>query len=196
MNINFSSVRILIIDDDKDDFLIISDFIKHIPENSFQIDWCYTYDQGVEHLKNHTHDIYFVDYRLGAKTGLDFLREAMELHVEEPIILLTGKGNHAIDIKAMQTGATDYLIKSELNTEKLERCIRYALERSASMQALRDNEKKYRNIFERSKDAVFLADPHLGFKDVNSATCELLEYNKEELLAMNLYQLLSDEAKD
>jgi PAS domain S-box-containing protein len=196
MNINFSSVRILIIDDDKDDFLIISDFIKHIPENSFQIDWCYNYDQGVEHLKNHTHDIYFVDYRLGAKTGLDFLKEAMELHLDDPIVLLTGKGNHAIDIKAMQTGATDYLIKSELNTEKLERCIRYALERSASMQALRENEKKYRNIFERSKDAVFLADPDFSFRDVNTATCELLEYTKEELLGMNLYQLLSQEAKD
>jgi PAS domain S-box-containing protein len=195
MNINFASVRILIIDDDKDDFLIISDFIKHIPENAFQIDWCYNYGQGVEHLKGRTHDIYFVDYRLGAKTGLDFLKEAIELHVEEPIILLTGKGNHAIDIKAMQTGATDYLIKSELNTEKLERCIRYALERSASMQALRENEKKYRSIFERSKDAVFLADPDFGFRDVNPATCELLGYTRSELLAMNFYEFLSESAK-
>jgi PAS domain S-box-containing protein len=186
----------LVIDDDKDDFLIISDFIKYIPENSFQIDWCYNYEQGVDHLKNRTHDIYFVDYRLGAKTGLDFLKEAMELNVQEPIILLTGKGNHAIDIKAMQTGATDYLIKSELNTEKLERCIRYALERSASMQALRENEKKYRNIFERSKDAVFLADKDFTFKDVNPATCELLGYSKEELLGMNFYRFLSEEVKN
>lgn len=194
MNINFFSARILIIDDDKDDFLIISDFIKHIPENGFQIDWCYNYDQAVSHLKNRTHHIYFVDYRLGAKTGLDFLKQAMELDVEEPIVLLTGKGNHALDIKAMQTGATDYLIKSELNTEKLERCIRYALERSASMQALRENEKKYRSIFERSKDAVFLADPDFTFKDVNPATCELLGYSKEELQGMNLYQMISGDA--
>jgi PAS domain S-box-containing protein len=192
MNINDSVTRILIIDDDKDDFLIISDFIKHIPENKFQLDWCYTYDQAIEHIKNKTHSIYFVDYRLGAKTGLDLLQEAMRLHCQEPIILLTGKGNQAIDIKAMQTGATDYLVKSELNTEKLERCIRYALERSASMQALRENERKYRNIFERSKDAVFLADADFTFKDVNPATCELLGYSKEELLKMNFYQLLSD----
>jgi PAS domain S-box-containing protein len=196
MNINFSSVRILIIDDDKDDFLIISDFIKHIPENKFQIDWCYNYKEAVEHIKSKTHNIYFVDYRLGAKTGLDLLKEAMEMQAQEPIILLTGKGNHAIDIKAMQTGATDYLIKSELNTEKLERCIRYALERSASIQALRENEKKYRNVFERSKDAVFLADPEFMFKDVNPATCELLGYTKEELLGMNFYQLLSEDAKE
>ncbi len=195
MNINFSSVRILIIDDDKDDFLIISDFIKNIPENQFQLDWCYNYQQAIEHIKNKTHNIYFVDYRLGAKTGLDLLNEAMQMQVQEPIILLTGKGNHDIDVKAMQSGATDYLIKSELNTEKLGRCIRYALERSASMQALRENEKKYRNIFERSKDAVFLADPEFKFKDVNLATCEFLGYTKQELLAMNFYQLISGDAK-
>lgn len=195
MNINFSSVRILVIDDDKDDFLIISDFIKNIPESQFQIDWCYNYQQAIEHIKNRTHSIYFVDYRLGAKTGLDLLDEAMKMQMQEPIILLTGKGNHAIDVQAMQAGATDYLIKSELNTEKLGRCIRYALERSASMQALRENEKKYRNIFERSKDAVFLADPEFIFKDVNPATCELLGYTKDELLGMNLYELLSADAR-
>jgi len=195
MNTNSATAtRILIIDDDKDDFLIISDFIKHIPDNNFQLDWCYTYDQAIEHIKNRTHSIYFVDYRLGAKTGLDFLQEAMRLNCPEPIILLKGKGNKAIDIKAMQTGATDYLINAELTTEKLERCIRYALERSASMKALRENERKYRNIFERSKDAVFLADADFSFRDVNPATCELLEYSKDELLTMNFYQLLGNAA--
>jgi PAS domain S-box-containing protein len=193
MNINYSSTKILIIDDDKDDFLIISDFIKHIPQNHFQIDWCYNYEQAIEHLRNRTHNIYFVDYRLGAKTGLDLLNEAMQMQCQEPIILLTGKGNQAIDIKAMQTGATDYLIKSELNTEKLERCIRYGLDRSASVQALKENERKYRNIFERSKDAVFLADANFTFKDVNPATCDLVEYSKDELLQMNFYQLLADQ---
>lgn len=197
MDIHNSEVKILIIDDDKDDFFIISDFMKRIPDNQFVIDWCYTFEQAMEHIRNRTHHVYFVDYRLGAKTGLDLLQEAMRLHCEEPIILLTGKGNQAIDIKAMQTGATDYLIKSELNTEKLERCIRYALERTASMKALRENERKYRSIFERSKDAVFLADANFFFRDVNPATCELLGYTKEELLRSNFYELLdSEETKE
>jgi PAS domain S-box-containing protein len=197
MSNNYSSIKILVIDDDKDDFLIISDLINRIPDRQFQIDWCYKYEQAIEHLKNRTHNIYFVDYRLGAKTGLDLLNEAMYMQCQEPIVLLTGKGNQAIDIKAMQTGATDYLIKSELNTEKLERVIRYGLERSASMQALRENERKYRNIFERSKDAVFLADAQFIFKDVNPATSDLFEYSREELLHMNFYELIAEEkAKD
>jgi PAS domain S-box-containing protein len=80
-------------------------------------------------------------------------------------------------------------VKSEINTEKLERSIRYALDRSAYIKALKANERKFRNIFERSKDAVFLADENLVFRDANSATCELLKYNKEELQVLSLYHL-------
>ena len=142
------AVRILIIDDDEDDFFITSEYLKQIQEYQLQLDWCYRYNDAVKALVDRKYDMYFVDYRLGARTGLDFLKEAVKLHCEEPIVLLTGKGNKDVDIEAMQMGATDYLIKTELNTDKLERCIRYSLERTAYLNALRANEKKYRNIFE------------------------------------------------
>src|SRR5689334_7373388 len=141
------SIRILIIDDDEDDFFITSEYMRQIQEYNLSIDWCYKFNDAVELLKNHKYNIYFVDYRLGAKTGLDFLKEAVRIGSEEPIVLLTGKGNKEVDIEAMQMGATDYLVKTELNTDKLERCIRYALERTEYLKALRANERKYRSIF-------------------------------------------------
>lgn len=135
-------VRILIIDDDEDDFILTSGFLKSIQDRSFDIQWCYNYKTALSHIAGKDFDLYLVDYRLGAKTGIDLLTEAMMMNCEEPIILLTGKGNPNIDKQAMQVGAVDYLIKSELTTEKLERCIRYSLERAASTKALRANEKK------------------------------------------------------
>ncbi len=187
-------VRILIIDDDHDDFLIISDYLKSIDPNRFEINWCYQYQDAVREISRQAHNVYFVDYRLGAKTGLDLLRDAEALKCEEPIILLTGYGNPEVDKEAMRIGAMDYLVKSELTTEKLERCIRYSLERSAAIKALRANEQKYRNIFERSKDAVFITDAELRFKDVNLATQQLLEIDPETLLEKSLYDLIEDPA--
>lgn len=184
--------KILIIDDDHDDFLIISDYLKAIDVNRFIIDWCYSYNDAVSKIASKEHNIYFVDYRLGAKTGLDLLRDAEALKCEEPIILLTGFGNPAVDNEAMRIGAMDYLIKSELTTEKLERCIRYALERSAAIKALRANEQKYKNIFERSKDAVFITDTDLRFRDINLATSQLLEFEKEDLVGKSLFDLIED----
>lgn len=183
--------KILIVEDDEDDFLIIEACIRDIPNKEFRVDWCYDYNEALQRIGQRHYDLYFIDYLLGAKTGLELLREAIALGCEEPLVLLTGIGNRNLDVQAMNIGAVDYLVKSEINTEKLERCMRYALERSAYIRALRNNERKFRNIFERSKDAVFLTGDDLVFRDVNAATCELFKYTKEELMNMSVYDLFA-----
>ncbi len=179
-------IKVLIIDDDEEDFFLTSQFIHKIRTRKFIIDWCYRYKDALEAIVESKYDIYFIDYYLGGKTGLELMKEAFEQNCEQPLILLTGMGNQKIDLEAMQAGAYDYLVKLELNTEKLERCIRYSLERAAATKVLRSNERKFRSIFERSKDAVFLTDESLMFKDVNFITSEMFGYSKDELMDLNL----------
>src|SRR5512141_1623953 len=112
-----SEIRIAILDDDEDDFFIIDDYIKGIAGKRFIVDWFSDYSSAIEQIRKRSYDLYFVDYFLGNKTGLDLLKEASALGFDKPIILLTGFGNRAIDISAMEYGATDYLIKTEINTE-------------------------------------------------------------------------------
>lgn len=185
-----NEIKLLIVDDDQDDFIITSEHIRRIPGSSFEIDWCHKYDVALQHMIDRNYDLYFVDYRLGAKSGVELLKDALKNNCEEPIILLTGKGNYHVDIEAMQLGAVDYLIKTELSTEKMERSIRYALERTATLKALKANERKYRSIFEKSKDVVFIIDDAFNFKDVNEAAFTMLGYTKEEILKMNLSDLI------
>ena len=192
MHLKSSQIKILIVDDDEDDFFILSEYIKNISGHSFAIDWSFQYQEALDQMCEGNYDLYFVDYRLGLKTGLELLQDAMNRFCEEPIILLTGRGNQKIDMQAMEAGAIDYLIKSDLTTEKLERCIRYSLERARSVKALKKNEKKFRNMFEKSKDAVFIADQNFLFKDVNKAISELLIYDKEEILQLTIYDLLAN----
>ena len=185
-------LRVLIIDDDEEDFFITSQYIKKIRGKEFIIDWCYRYKEAYDAILEARYDIYFIDYYLGAKTGLDLMKEALLYNCEQPLILLTGMGNQKIDLEAMQAGAFDYLVKLELNTEKLERCIRYSLERAGTLKTLRSNERKFRSIFERSKDAVFLTDQSLIFKDVNYITTNMLGYSREELLNLRLNQFFAN----
>lgn len=187
------AIRILIVDDDEDDFFITTEYIKNIRSNKFVIEWCYKYDEALDFISKNAFDLYLIDYHLGAKTGLDLIKEAVKNNWEQPFILLTGKGNQQIDIEAMQAGAVDYLIKSELDTEKLERCIRYSMERAKSVKQLKANERKFRNIFERSADAVFLANEELVFLDINNATTKLFEYSKQELMTLSLFALIAGE---
>jgi PAS domain S-box-containing protein len=186
-------IRILIIDDDDEDFYITSNLIKNISGYEFKIDWCYDYDQAIELIVDERYDVYFVDFLLGARTGLELIQEAASRQCENPIVLLTGHGNRVIDIKAMEAGASDYLVKPDLTVEKIERCIRYALGRFYTLKALRANEQKYRNIFERSRDVVFIADEHLFFKDINEAVTEVLGYEGQNLIAKNLCDILAND---
>ncbi len=185
------SLNILIIDDDEEDFFIIGEHLRSINNGHvFTIDWCGKYNDAIAQICTGKYDLYFVDFRLGAKTGLDLIKQAIATSCEEPIILLTGKGNHEIDIMAMEAGAVDYLVKSDLNPEKLERSIRYAMGRYEFLKALKANEQKFRSFFEKSKDAVFMADENLVFKEVNEGTTRLTEYSIEELYNMSLYDLI------
>ncbi len=184
--------KILIVDDDEDDFFIISELIRMIPDGRYAIDWASKYDDAFQKLSEQSYDLYFLDYRLGARSGMELLKEAIEAGCEKPIILLTGGGNIRTEHAALQSGAVDYLIKAEVNSEKLERAIRYAQERTVFTKALRANEKKYRAIFEKSKDIVFLVDEDLDFTDLNPAAQHILNLPKDQLLPLTLYDLIAD----
>jgi PAS domain S-box-containing protein len=184
------NINVLIIDDDEDDYFITSDYLKNIPGKSFIIDWCYNYKNALDEIKKEKHDVYLVDYRLGAKTGIDLIKEALTLNADAPFILLTGKGDINIDEEAMKLGAFDYLVKSELNSEKLERSIRYSIDRAKTLNEIKAKEKKYRNIFDRSSDAFFVADDKLAFTEVNAAFGRLLSCDEKLLLGIKLPELI------
>jgi len=188
-----NQIRIGVIDDDEDDFFIIEEYIREIKNVNFVIDWLNSYKAAIEKIKTGGYHLYFLDYRLGNETGLELLEEATAMQCDSPIVLLTGKGNRAIDIKAMQSGATDYLVKSELNSEKLERCIRYSLDRAESLRELKTRESKYRNLFKGSKDAVFISDKNLVLTEYNQAASLLFGFANGGILQFNLFDFLNDE---
>lgn len=192
MHITLQPLRVLVVEDDATDFFIICEHIKGIKNRSFTVDQCARYNDVMDIIDKKQYDIYFVDYRLGSKTGLDLIRYAIANNCEEPLILLTGKGNAMIDQEAMEIGAADYLIKSEINSESLERSIRYALSRSATLKALRLSEKNYRAIFERSQETIFVADANLKFKDINQAGSILFQSEIKILLQCRLFDFIKN----
>jgi len=186
------NLKILIIDDDEDDYFITSQYLEEITEFNVTCNWCFKNDDAFAKLTKNNYDAYFIDYRLGAKTGLEILKEAIEKGCTKPVILLTGKGNAQIDRLAVENGAYDYLIKGELNTEILERSLRYALERYKSFKLINDNEKKYRLLFENAISFIFTCDASLNFTACNPASFYLLGFKPEELKSKSLLDFVSD----
>lgn len=189
------SLKILIIDDDEDDYFITSQYLGEIEEFQITCNWCYNIQEAIERLVSNSYDIYFLDYRLGPRTGLELLKEVVSSGCYKPIILLTGKGTTEIDKQAVQSGAYDYLIKSELSAEKLERCLRYATERYKSFSIIKEDEKKYRHIFQNAQSFIFICDMALNIVDCNSASEYLTGYTPEELKNTSFLSLIEKDVK-
>ena len=124
-----SPLRVLLVDDDEDDFLITRDLLAEIDPRGYAVEWAEDYDTAVQRIASRQHDVYLIDYRLGGSSGLELLRESRKAGVAAPCILLTGLGDHEVDIQAMRAGADDFLVKGQITARSLERSIRYALER-------------------------------------------------------------------
>ncbi len=105
---------VLLIEDDEDDYTLLKSLFSEISSTTFRLEWVDTYEAGLGELCRTEHDVCLVDYRLGARSGLELLREATRRGCEMPTILLTGHGGYDVDVKAMEAGASDYLVKGQI----------------------------------------------------------------------------------
>ena len=147
-------IKILLVDDDEEDFIITMDVIEEISSSrKYRLYWTASYEDAVKSIISQSHDVYLIDYRLGAHSGLDLIEEAIELNCTSPLILLTGQGDMEIDEKAMKAGAADYLIKGNINASILERAIRYSLEHARHVEEIRAlNKSLEKRVEERTTE--------------------------------------------
>jgi PAS domain S-box-containing protein len=122
------TIRVLLIDDDRDDFYLIRDLLSQISLQRYELEWLADFDAALEALVRGPFDVCLLDYRLGPKSGFDLLKEALSRGCIIPVILLTGVGDYSVDLESMQAGAADYLAKDELSANVLERSIRHSVD--------------------------------------------------------------------
>lgn len=189
---NNKLIKVLLVDDDEDDYFLTREYFQDLLNWKFDITWSSTYKDAVKNIKENKYDLYLFDYLLGESTGIELIDHTCQQDCEEPIILLTGKGDTKIAVEALRLGAADYLIKSELDAEKLERSIRYALERTSVLKALRHSERRYRRIFEESNDFLFISDLAGNIIDFNTSASVLTGYSEDDLKLKNILEIIEE----
>ena len=128
--------RILLLEDDEDDYYLTRDVIDSIENADYEVIWCDTFEKGLAALKEQDFDIALIDFRIGGQTGIDFLTTSKNDGIEVPMILLTGLQDYEIDIAASNAGAVDYLNKDDLDPAMVERTIRFACANAATLRSL------------------------------------------------------------
>ncbi|MEL6865588.1 MAG: PAS domain S-box protein, partial [Bacteroidota bacterium] len=139
---NADKIKVLLIDDDEEDFMITEDIVTEIPGGRYELTWASSYQEGLKYILQKAHDVYLVDYRLGKEDGLRLLEAARERDIDRPFILLTGHADRQLDIEAMESGAADFLVKGQITAELLDRSIRYSIKLNRTVQSLRTSQTR------------------------------------------------------
>jgi PAS domain S-box-containing protein len=179
-------LRVLLVEDDEDDYVIIRDLLVEIEE--FDLEWVTDYDHALKAIAREEHDVCLLDYRLGERSGLELLREASGRGYGTPMILLTGQGDREVDLQAMQAGAADYLIKGRIDAPLLERAIRYAFART--LKALGESERRFRSLVQHASDIVTILENDGTVRYESPSIERVLGYDPEELIGKNAFEYI------
>ena len=175
-------LRILLVEDDEDDYVLTRGMLMGGGRANFEIDWEQSYGAALSAAQTGNHDLYLVDYRLGERTGLDLVREAWGADPPAPVILLTGQDDYKVDLEATELGVTDYLVKGTIDAPSLERTIRYAVRHHRTVLDLRRSEERWRTLLAHIETMVILVDPNDVVSYTSPSATRWLGYEAEELL--------------
>jgi two-component system CheB/CheR fusion protein len=179
-------IRVLLVDDDQDDYVLTRDLLAEIPGSGFALSWESDFDAALRVMARGDHDVYLLDYRLGRHTGLELLRAAVAHGCRAPVIVLTGQGERAVDMEAMQAGAADYLLKDRLDAAVLERSIRYAVQKR------RHHDELERRVAERTAELARVNDSlqaEIAERRRIEEALQAANHRKDEFLAMLGHEL-------
>ncbi|MEB2309269.1 MAG: EAL domain-containing protein [Candidatus Brocadiaceae bacterium] len=195
MNIN--RIKILLVDDDEDDYVIVREFVSEISTWKPELDWAKTYDEALEKIQGKQYDVYLFDYRLGhgEHTGLELLHKTINLGCKSPVIILTGQDDYHVDMEAIRKGASDYLIKGQINSSLLEKSIRHAIERKRAEEAVRSAKNYSEYLVACSLDMIVAANLELTITEFNPSAEKMFGYCKSEVVGKSIRMLFADAAE-
>ena len=115
--------EILLIDDEPHEYILFEKKFKKLLSDDFNLN----YAQNLDELKrdNKTYDIIFIDYHIGAITGIDVLNYLKETKSKAFKILLTGSIENESIVEGFRIGLDDYISKNNLSETELKRMLRY-----------------------------------------------------------------------
>lgn len=192
-------LKVLLIDDDEDYFVLVRGLLSQAGIPRCQLDWIPDYHESLKQIRECRYDAYLIDYHMGEHDGLELLREAVALGCRAPMILLTGQDDRTVDMEAMRIGAADYLIKGDINASVLERSIRYALQwtrRELAEESLKDSQVLYESLVENLPVCVLRKDTTGIFIFANRTYCEFTGRSQSEILGKTDYDFSPHDIAD
>lgn len=129
-------MKVLIIDDSEDDRQLYRRALSKGGDALYSFVEAADGEDGLHQIETSAPDCVLLDYSLPGRNGIEVLKRIRAQHAFVPVVILTGQGNENVAVAAIKEGAQDYIVKSTITPESLERVVRVAVEHARMEQRI------------------------------------------------------------
>jgi PAS domain S-box-containing protein len=191
-----ATIKILFLEHDLNDVELIKRQLSR-DNLDFQIKVVTNRAEFEQELAQFQPDIVLADYQIPQYSGMDALIFCRCQYPNLPFIFVTGSISEEVAVESIKSGAWDYILKDNLlrltpainNALKLRQEI---VERETTQKKLIASEELHRKIFDIATDIICILDSNGQIREINNRVKDILEYDPEEILGKNLFDLLNE----
>jgi PAS domain S-box-containing protein len=178
--------RVLVVDDSRVVRTVVAEGLRRA---GHEVDEAPDGSAAVELLDRDCYDVVMTDLHMPGLDGFGLLDSVKRGDSGTEVIILTG--THAQDItaalRALRSGAHDFLTKPLQGADQAVLSVERAIEKKRHREALREAEARYHQLFDRVPIGLYRTSPDGRFLDVNPALVQMLgAASREALLAGNV----------
>ncbi|HUW50647.1 MAG TPA: EAL domain-containing protein [Sulfuricella sp.] len=184
----------LLVEDNPGDARLIREALAESTEPRFRLEWAENLGQALEILKQRQFAVVLLDLSLPDSQGMHTVQSIEEAAPGIPVVVLTGLDDEALAVKAVRSGAQDYLVKSDATPHLLTRVVRYAIERQRIGRSLHENEARLAALFEHMGSGVAVFQPsadgeNFVFSAFNRAAEQIDRINRDQVIGKKIQEV-------
>jgi len=183
--------RVLLIEDSTGDASLVMSALSE-PIGLFAVKWVSTLEAAIEALSGAHYECLLVDLGLPDADGLDVVDTLIGTAGDNALIVLTGRSDEEMGLQAIQHGADDCILKSELSARALHRSINYAIERARSKMTVTRMSARADAVMTSLGDGLLVLDRDGVVVSANPAATRILGGAREELVGLSIPTLPCD----
>jgi diguanylate cyclase (GGDEF)-like protein len=186
-------MRILVIEDNHDDYQILRRYINKSGLEAKGIQRVESISSACKAIEETRFDIILLDMSLPDSSGENTFLKIHDKAKDIPVIILTGLSDEKLINSTLQKGAQDFISKDEMNPDFIKHAIKRAIDRQTLLNSLDEKNRQIemlnadlKYLIDNSIDGIIISDTTEKIVFANEAALKIMDKHMSELIGSKL----------
>ncbi len=180
--------KVLIVGSTEDRLREILEIFERMENGRYNIDTSLDENCSTQgSLEGINYDVVICDHETPSMNSLGYLKYLRSIGFTAPILMIVGKQDQKLELKARQAGVDDFLVRDQVEPLLLDRSIRFAMEAKRSNAALLASHELYKALAKSSPIGTWHTDKGGETLFMNHIMCRMLQIESQQEISGKTY---------